>query len=242
MDQESPLSLTSTERRAASFLVVGGGLEGVVKQLTRLQFPKARHSLFHSAALRRLIDEEFSHVIYSTEETDLPANLFTERAFRLKHRPVLMAASYEPEPNNVCAMLLAGARAFVALPLESEMLDLVIGEATNGQPVQPAILRSPRRNEILLRTLLDNLDEIAWNIQASKRYGMEVSPTEPLVDKLRLSASTLRLFCNGGSDGFVRTLVDICETLAPRSNARLTRLRKQLSNQRRKSTQEEETL
>ena len=81
-----------------------------------------------------------------------------------------MAASYEPKPNNVCAKLLAGARAFVALPLESEMLDLVIGEATNGQPVQPAILRSPAQNKILLRKLLDNLDEIAWNIQSSKRY------------------------------------------------------------------------
>lgn len=238
MEQESSLSLTPAERRAASVLVVGNGLEGIVKQLLRLQFSKARHSLFHSAALRRLIDEEFSHVIYSTEETDLSANLFTERACRLKHRPILLAASYEPEPDMVTSMLLAGARAFLALPLESDILDIVIGEATNGQPVQPAILRSPRRNEILLRALLDNLDEIAWNIQASKRYGMEGPPVEPLVDKLRLSASTLRLFCNGGSTGFVNTLVEICETLAPRGNARLTRLRRQLQNQRRKSSHE----
>lgn len=242
MDQESPLNLSTAERRAASILVVGGGLEGVVKQLARLQFPRARHSLFHSAALRRLIDEEFSHVIYSTEETDLSANLFAERASRLKHRPILMAASYEPEPDNVCDMLLAGARAFIALPVENEMLDSVIGEATNGEPVQPAILRSPRRNEILLRTLLDNLDEIAWNIQAGKRYGMEAAPVGPLIEKLQLSASTLRLFCNGGSKGFVNTLVEICETLGPRGNARLTRLRKQLLGKRKKSTQEEEAL
>jgi hypothetical protein len=242
MDQESPLNLSTAQRRAASILVVGGGLEGVVKQLSRLQFSRARYSLFHSAALRRLIDEEFSHVIYSTEETDLSPNLFTERACRLKHRPILMAASYDPEPETVCAMLLAGARAFIALPLESEMLDRVIGEATNGQPVQPAILRSPRRNEILLRTLIDNIDEVAWNIQAGKRYGMEAPPVGPMIDKLHLSASTLRLFCNGGSDGFVNTLIEICETLAPRGNARLTRLRKQLLDKRRKTTYEEETL
>jgi hypothetical protein len=189
-----------------------------------------------------LIDEEFSHVIYSTEETDLSPNLFTERACRLKHRPILMAASYDPEPETVWAMLLAGARAFIALPLESEMLDRVIGEATNGQPVQPAILRSPRRNEILVRTLVDDIDEVASNIQAGKRYGMEAPPVAPMIDKLHLSASTLRLFCNGGSKGFVSTLVEICETLGPRANTRLSRLRKQLLSKRKKSTHEKETL
>jgi hypothetical protein len=234
MDQEYPLRLSTAERKDASFLVVGGGLEGVVKQLSRLKFSRARHSLFHSSALHRLIDEKFSHVIYSTEETDLSANLFTERACQLKHRPILMAASYEPEPDNVCDMLLAGARGFIALPSESEMLDRLIGEATNGQPVQPAILRSPRRNEILLRTLLDDLDEIAGNLRASKRYGIDAPSVGPLIEELHLSASTLRLFCDGGSDGFVRTLVDICETLAPRRNPRLTRLRKQLLNRREK--------
>jgi hypothetical protein len=242
MIQKYPLRLSTAERKEASFLVVGGGLEGVVKQLSRLKFAKARHSLFHSAALNHLTYDKYSHVIYSTEESDLSAYLFTERARHLKHSPILMAASYEPVPDDVCAMLLAGARGFIALPSEEDMLDRVIGEATNGQPVQPSILRSPRRNEILLRTLLSDLDQIAYHIQEVEQDGMESPQLEPLLDKLQLSASTLCLFCNGGSDGFLTTLVEICETLGRRCNPRLTKLRKQLLEKRIKSRQEEEAL
>lgn len=241
MDQESSLSLTPEERRAASILVVGNGLEVTVKQLLGLKFLQIRKSLFHNAALRLLIDEEFSHVIYSTQETDLPANLFTEKARRLKHRPILIAASAQPEPDTVCEMLLAGARAFFVLSATSDMLDLVIGEATKGQPITAAILQSPKRNETLLRALLDDIDELAHNLRTSKRRGTELPPVEPLLEKIRLSASTLRLFSRGGSVGLVKTLVEIGEMLGPRGSPRVSRLRRELLKQRGKSAHTEDT-
>lgn len=233
-EMDSPTVLTPAERKAASLLVVGDGLDGLVKQLHQLQFSKTRHSLSHSSALRRLTDEEYSHVIYSTKSMDTCPSLFTQRACRLAHKPILIAASYEAEPAIALKMLLDGARSFLALPLKSEMLDIVIGEATNGPPIQPAILLSPQRNEKLVRSLIDSLDELAWSSQASKRLGLEARTAEPSLDALRLSASTLKIFCNGGSAGFVTTLLQISETLTPRGNTRISRLRRQLQNQRRK--------
>lgn len=236
MDQGFSITLTGAEREAASVLVVGDELEGVVKQLVQLQILNVRRTTCHSTALRLLIDEEFSHVIYSTEETDLAVNYFTEKAALLRHRPVLIAASYEPEPNLVCEMLLVGARAFLAIPVSNEMLDLVVGRATKGQPIQPAILRSPKRNESLLRTLLDDIDALARDMRARIRYRLETPPAEPLIEKVRLSASTLHLFSAGGSEGLVTTLVEISETLVPRGNPRIAALRRKLLNQRRKLT------
>lgn len=240
MKKGSSLLLSAKERENASILVVGWGLEELTRQLVKLQYGSARHVLFHSAALQRIGGEHFSHIIFSVEESDINPIIFAQRVRQLKTPPILIAASQEPDPDKVVEMILAGSRSYLLLPITSSMLDNAIGEATNGQPIDPKILRSPIKNEVLLRNLLNEIDRVASELTMASHLGNSVDSAKIKKDPLHNSSSSLRLFCDGGSGGFVTTLIDICDTLTPRKRGRLSGLRRQLLAKRQKAKSQEE--
>ncbi len=232
--------MSAKERETASILVVGWGLEELTRQLVKLQYGSARHVLFHSAALQRVAGERFSHVIFSVEESDINPIIFAQRIRQLKTPPILIAASQDPDPDRVVDMILAGSRSYLLLPISLPMLDNAIGEATNGQPFDPKILRSPIKNEVLLRNLLNEIDRVAAELTKASNSGGSIDSAKIKKDPLHNSSSSLRLFCDGGSGGFVTTLIDICDTLTPRKRGRLAGLRRQLLEKRQKAKLREE--
>jgi hypothetical protein len=223
------LRLSQQEKRGLSILLIGPELGELIKLSQKVGVPEVSHSHFHGGGFRRLMQRSFTHVIFSVNRTDMSAIEFIRETRSLLRPLVLIAAADAPTSDLIADLLVQGANAFLCLPTSEQMLDLVLGQATKGQKLNVEVLRSEKRNEILIKNLMTNLDHIASRKRTAMMSTQPDQDIPRLVEELQLMASTLRVFAAGGPTGLLNTLVEIAESLCvDKTRSRLGNVRHNL--------------
>src|SRR5690606_14220110 len=91
--------------------------------LIALDFGRISDAHNHNAALRKLEEQPYSHLIFDAKQNDLPIKEFLNRAMEFDSRTIPIATSYQPTVDDVFDLLIMGARSFVVKPFTSESVD-----------------------------------------------------------------------------------------------------------------------
>ncbi|MCB0328769.1 MAG: response regulator [Bdellovibrionales bacterium] len=234
------LSLSSTERQKASVLVVEpeAHLRQTLRQsLIGLGYGGISDAGDHAAALQKIEDRHFTHLIFDARHSRIGPKEFLQRAFELDPTMTAIASSYEPTIDDVFDLLISGARGYLVKPFTTESLDEALVMATKGEPISEAVLHARNRNEALASLVLSSLDSLATIIRQSKHFqtARREIPQKALV--FRRSVDLGYTFAKGGPMMLREALIDLCLERSQGPATRLGRFRKRQEVRKKRKEQ-----
>ncbi len=232
---QSPYTMSPTERSKACILIVDGdandrnNLRTAVKQLGFGQFTDAPN---HLAALERLDDRRFTHVIFEAKSSNMPSKEFLAKIFSSYPQAVCIPTSFNPNVDEVFDMLIMGAKGFLVKPFTADSVDDAICSATKGEPISSAVLNAKDRNEALVAILMGSLDKTATILRQAQQFETAKRDIPRSLLTLKRSAELAKLFCKGGNDGMIESIEKFCIERSKGPATRLGRLRRRLATTR----------
>ena len=233
--------LTVRERQRASVLIVesDANTRSTMRQsLTMLDIGFITEVADHAAALRKMEERDFSHVIFEAKRTTIPARNFLISALEQNGKIVAIPSSYEPSVDDVFNLLIVGARGYLVKPFTTQSIDETLVMATKGDPVSESILYAKSRNEALAALIMTSLDKLAAIMRQSKHFetARREVPRRQMV--FRRVVELGKMFAQGGEAALVQAMVDFSVDRSQGPTTRLGKLRKLLET--RKHAQEGE--
>ena len=239
------LIMTPKERKLCSFLIVEDDRDirdQLKKALRALGFESIYLAGDHLAAIKVLESRNFTHTIFCTKETNMPAHEYLTKVFTYDPGVIAVACSANPHVDDVFELLRIGALGFLMKPFTAETVEITVLMATRGQPLSDAILNARDRNEAFSAIIAANLDKVATARRQRRRLGdMLIDNTQQSAIDLRACTELARTFAKGGEDSLLERLVDFLIELSKGRASRLGRLRQKLSQRRCACQKQEET-
>ena len=183
-------------------------------------------------ALQRLGERSFTHIIFSLEDTQIPAEDFARRVRNLDSKTVLIALHRGAEGDVMFSLLQNGVRGFMVYPLTAENVEAAMAQATHGKPVPDAVLQASDRNRALSNMVAASLDEAA---EAVREFGYESRREGELCSALQSFRRTVRVartFAAGGLHNLLENMQQFFIDRAPQPLTHLGKLRRRLKTHR----------
>ncbi len=187
----------------------------------------------YSAAIVAAQVRNYTHVLFDTAESDMPALTFVQAMLKIRKDAVLVALSNDPAVDNVFDLIRAGARGFLVPPPTIGSVESVLISATSGPPFSEAILRAKDRNQLFADMILDLL----YRAAILKRRALDNPETEPVFYRtwraLIATVDMAKMFCEDSVDHLTRSIVHSCIARADDENkSRLGKVRSSLTKKR----------
>lgn len=233
----------ASDRSQFSVMVVcqTGSTSAQLRQaLKALGFPTISAAATHLTALDRTKGRKFTHVIFEAKATDMPSLEFVTQILDYEGECIMIAISEQPRIDDVFGLLRAGARGFLVPPFNTETLESVLQNATNGPPLSDAVLNSPDRNGAFTAVVLNNLYRLSVAMRQAREFQSAKRDVKNYEYQLRESVEMAQLFCEGGEDALREKFMEGCINRAKDAATRLGRLRKKLKKHRADGDEEEQ--
>lgn len=234
-DEESLLSLSVFERNRASVLIVesdAGDRNNMRSCLRSLGYGGIGDAPNHTAAVERLSQRNFSHVIFEAKRTNMPAKEFLAKVLELDNRCICIPSSYEPNVDDVFDLLIMGAKGYLCKPFTADTVEIAIANATKGEPMSEAVLQAKDRNEALVAIMMASLDKASTILRQAFQFETARREIPKAMAALRQSSELARTFAKGGDNALMEALEKFCIERSKGPATRLGRLRKRLQTNR----------
>ena len=234
-DNSSPYALSTKERRQACILIVDSdtSMRNSLRQaLISLGFDDLTDAADNAAALEKLGEKEFTHIIFEAKNTSMPAAEFLMRVLEKNNLLITVPTSWQPTLDDVFDLIISGARGYIVKPFTSGSIDEVLVWATKGEPLSEAILHTRDRNEALASLVLEALDRAAIVLKQSGRFQTAKYEVPKRMAVLRRTMEMARTFAKGGDPELRSTLVEVAIERSENLESRYAGFRKR----QRKST------
>ena len=229
------LNMSPSERNKASVLVVESDpseRNNLRTALKTLGFGAIADAPNHSAALEKLNDRKFTHIIFEAKKTSMPAKEFLTKVFEGTEDVIAIPSSNEPNVDDVFDLLILGAKGYLVKPFTVDTVDQAIVGATKGEPIADAVLQAKDRNEALVAIMMSTLDKLATLMRQSEQFETAKRELPRAHAMLNRSAGLAKTFAKGGDQGLLEALERFCIERSKGPASRLGRLRKRLSTTR----------
>lgn len=228
---DKALAMTPKERAAASILIVESDTlerNNMRQALRSLGFGMISDSPNHAAALEKLDERRFTHLIFEAKKTNMPANEFLTKVFQGYPEIVAIPSSYEPSVDDVFDLLIMGAKGYLVKPFTVDAVDQAVLAATKGDPIADVVLQAKDRNEALIAICMASLDKVATLIRQSYQFDTAKREVPRAMLHFYRSADLAKTFAKGGSDGLLDALEKFCIERSKGPATKLGRLRKRI--------------
>ena len=235
-DPKAPtITLSTAERSRISILIVEA--EAADRNNMRTAFKSLGYGTFsdapnHVAALEKLQQRKYSHVIFDAKKTNMPPKDFLHKVFEGDPSIVAIPSSYNPNVDDVFDLLIMGAKGYLVKPFTQETVDNAICMASKGEPIADAVLQAKDRNEALIAILMGSLDKAATILRQAQQFETARREIPKALAGLRRSAELAKTFAKGGEDALIEAMEKFCIERGKGPATKLGRLRKKLKTTR----------
>jgi DNA-binding NarL/FixJ family response regulator len=229
------LTLSTAERTKAQILIVesdNNDRHNMRTAARTLGYAGVTDAPTHSAALEKLDQRKFSHVIFEAKKTTMPAREFLAKLLEANPDVVAIPSSFEPNVDDVFDLLVMGAKGYICKPITIDSLDSAIVMATKGEPMSEAVLQAKDRNEALVAIMMTSLDKAATVMRQSEQFETAKRELPRAMASLRRAADLAKTFAKGGDPGLMEAMERFCIERSKGPATRLGRLRKRLKTNR----------
>jgi len=241
VNDNSGMEISQAERNKAQVLIVeadAGERNNLRTAIKTLGYAGVSDVPNHAAALEKLQQRRFSHVIFDAKKTNMPPKDFLAKVLEMDKEVVAIPSSFEPNVDDVFDLLIGGARGYLCKPFTADTVESSIVMATKGEPLSDVVLQAKDRNEALVAIMMGSLDKAATIMRQAQQFETARREIPRSYASLRRAAELARTFAKGGDDGLIEALERFCIERGKGPATRLGRLRKRLQNTR---VDEEET-
>lgn len=229
------LVMTPMERARASVLVIES--DAVERNNFRTALKSLGYGVIsdapnHAAALEKLNERKFTHIIFEAKKTNMPSKEFLIKVFEGCPSVVCVPSSYEPNVDDVFDLLIIGAKGYLSKPFTADSVEDAIVMATKGEPIAEAVLNARDRNEALVAITMSSLDKAATTLRQSRQFETAKRDVPKTQTTLKRSADLARTFAKGGNEGLMEALQKFCLERSKGPATKLGRLRKRLQTTR----------
>ncbi len=209
--------------------MISGQLKHALKSLGFAQLSAAPS---HVAAIQRIKNRPFTHVIFDAKGTDMPSLDFVKQALELEEKAVLIAISEHPRIDDVFSLLRAGARHFIVPPFAVDTIENIFSRASDKPALSEAVLNAPDRNGAFTAVILNNLYRLSVSMRQSREFTSAARDVMSYKTQLHESVELAYLFCEGDQEMLREKVIEGCINRAKEAATRLGRLRKKLRHKR----------
>lgn len=227
----SAIAMSPKERAASTVLIVepdSGDRNNMRVALRNLGFGGVSDAASHSAALDRLDQRKFTHIIFDARPTNMPAKAFLSKIMEIDKEMICIPASFEPNVDDVFEMLAMGAKGYLVKPFTTDTVEASIDNATKGEPISEAVLGAKDRNEALVAILMQCLDRSANVIRQAQQFETARREIPLSMAAFRRASALAHTFAKDGDEGLLESLEKFCIERSKGPATRLGRLRKRL--------------
>lgn len=231
--QKDTLVLSPSERTAASVLCVDpDALErnNYRTCLKQLGYGGISDCSNHLAVFEKMDQRQFSHIIFSCTETNIPLKEFVQKVMDSCPKTICIPASSEPNADDVFDLLILGAKGYLVKPFTMDSLDAAVVNATKGEPISDAVLNAKDRNGALVAIMMQSLDKAATTMRQAQQFETAAREVPKNVAGFRRAADLAQTFAKDGHEGLLKSLEEFCIERSKGPATRLGRLRKRLKN------------
>jgi DNA-binding NarL/FixJ family response regulator len=229
------LVLTSKDRASLNILVVEDDsndrnlMRSCIKQLGLGSYSDAPN---HLAALEKLNERHFSHIIFTAKETNMPVKSFVKQVLEANSEMIMVPSSNSPDVDDVFDLLILGAKGYLVKPFTMDTVEDALTHATKGEPLSDVVLQAKDRNEALVAILMHSLDKTATTMRQARQFETAKKELPRCQRTFNRSSELASTFCKGGSEGLIDAIEKFCLERSKGPATRLGRLRKRLKNTR----------
>ena len=227
--------MTQAERSRASVLVVesdSGERSSFRIALKALGYGTMTDAPSHAAALDKMAQRHFTHVIFEARKTNMPPREFLGKVLEASEHTICIASSVEPNIDEVFDLLILGARGYLCKPFTVDSMEDAIVMATKGEPIAEAVFEARDRNEALVAVLLSRHDKLSNVLQQARHFETAKREIKPCLAQLVSASRLARTFAKGGDAGLLATIESFCIERSKGPATKLGRLRKRLKTGR----------
>lgn len=227
--------MSTTERQKASVLVVETDNQerhNFRNALKSLGYGGIGDAANHSAALERMGERKFTHIIFDAKKTTMPSSEFLKKVFEMDDSIIAMPSSIEPNVDDVFGLLILGAKGYIVKPITVDTVDQAIVQATKGEPLADAVLKAKDRNEALVAIMMSSLDKAATILRQANQFETAKREIPRAVARLHRAAELAKTFAKDGETGLLLAMETFCIERSKGPASKLGRLRKRLSTNR----------
>ena len=182
----------------------------------------------HAAALEKMNERRFTHVIFEAKKTNIPSKEFLQKAFESNNGLIALPSSYEPNVDDVFDLLILGAKGYLVKPFTIDTIEEAILHASKGEPLADAVLQAKDRNEALVAILMTSLDKTALLLRQAEQFETAKRELPRSINIFRRSADLAKTFAKGGEEALIEAMERFCIERSKGPASRLGRLRKRL--------------
>jgi two-component system chemotaxis response regulator CheY len=198
---DDEIDMSSEERRQCSVLIIddnSGDRVSIRQALSALGFINYTDASDHAAGLTKIQERQVTHIIFSAPKTNMTSNEFLNRALEMDPKIVSVATSYNPTVDDVFSLLMIGARGYLVKPFTSDTVNECLNWATNGQPLNEAILFAKDRNEALASLVLSSLDKLALTMRQARQFDTAKRELSMVYNQWKRAVDMAYTFGKGG--------------------------------------------
>lgn len=230
------ISMSPSERSRASVLLVESDpmeRNNMRTALKALGYGALADAPTHAAALEKLDERKFTHIIFEAKKTNMPSKEFLHRVFEgTGGGLVCIPSSFEPSVDDVFDLLIMGARGYLVKPFTIDSIEDAIVMATKGDPLPDALLTAKDRNEALVAIMMSSLDKAATIMRQAQQFDTAKREVPRVVANFQRAAGLGRTFSKGGDPGLLEAIEKFCIERSNGPATKLGRLRKRLKTGR----------
>lgn len=227
--------MSPAERAKASIMIVESDVmdrNNMRTALKALGYGGLSDAPNHAAALEKMNERKFTHVIFEAKKTNMPARDFLSKVFESYPDTICIPSSHEPNVDDVFDLLIIGAKGYLCKPFTIDTVEQAIIAATKGEPISEAVLQAKDRNEALVAIMMSSLDKAATLLRQAEQFETAKREVPKAIGVLRRSADLARTFAKGGEEALLDAMERFCIERSKGPATRLGRLRKRLKGGR----------
>ncbi len=228
--------ISLAERATTDFLIIEPDInerEKMRMALLNNNFMNMSHTNSHMQGLTTLLSRNFTHIIFSATDTNMPVKEFISKALNIAPDIIALPASFNPNADEVFELLQLGARGFLIKPFTTETLDMGVLMATKGDRLSDAVLQARDRNEAFSALIAANLDKLATALRQAKKFDTPDKEIQRLKNNLRNAMQVGKLFAKDGEEALALRMTEFFVELSGGPASNLGRLRRRLKKQRK---------
>ncbi len=225
------LAMSPAERTKSSIMIVeseANDRNNLRTCLKSLGYGGISDAPTHAAALDKMNERRFTHVIFEAKKTNMPPMEFLKKVFEANDSIVALPSSYEPNVDDVFDLLILGAKGYLVKPFTIDTVEQAVVHASKGEPIADAVLKAKDRNEALVAILMTSLDKAALLQRQAEQFETAKRELPRALNVLRRSAELAKTFAKGGEMALIEAMERFCIERSQGPASRLGRLRKRL--------------
>lgn len=231
LNNNDGLVMTSAEKDKCTILIVDSNQserESLRSCLRNSGYNSVSEAPSHAAALEKLQTRRFSHIIFEAKRTNMPPREFIQTVFRGDDKVICIAASHDPQVDDVFELMILGARGYLVKPYTLENVEQSIAFATKGEPISDAIINAKDRNEALISIVMASLDKTSSLLRQAAKFETAKRELPKSMGAFRRAVDLAKTFAKGGEDELLAVLERMCLERSQGPATKLGRLRKRL--------------